>query len=364
MNDLVKVEATSALAIAADPTSDGWRYGLEPRNAAELETFAKWVVESGFRKDLRAPGAAAILIAAGRTHGLGVFAALECFDIVYGRPFLRGKAARAFLLRSPMVDHFEILEDPDDQEKPERAVLLIKRKGWAEAKRVTFTLDEAKKLGLLDRKKDDGSTAQTGWHTQPGVMLVERATTKAIRRHFPDILLGLGLEDEEEEPKAPPVKVVSATPEGATLKETVRAAAPKPVTKAAPKAEPRAAAESKERTPKDRIAGAWAAIKAELGEKAEEVWRGQMAEEDLALLAPEAKPTPKRILEVAEAAELLAERVAAAQRVNQVRRELASEGGPPNPVLFDGPGPWSLTDMQQLVAAGEKQLEALRANKG
>lgn len=362
----------------SDPSSDGWRYGLEPANNRELEQFAKWVVESGFRKDLKAPGAAAILIAAGRTHGLGVFAALECFDVVYGRPFLRGKAARAFLLRSSLVEHFEILEDPDDQEKPERAVLLVKRKNWAEPKRVTFTLDEAKRLGLLDRKKDDGSTAQTGWHTQPGVMLIERATTKCIRRHFPDILLGLGLEDELDEPKETP-PAAPEPPKGATLKEVVTAAAPKARTKAPAPAstakapgQPQAAPEKPAEAPpaenrfeplQVRLQSAWDVVKSQLGEeKGKEVWIAGLPEEQRAVVTKKGV-TLEEYSGLVELAELLSRRVALAVEVNAARAALQAEGGPQT-VPVSVPGAWSVEDLERMLSGDQKQLEALRANKG
>lgn len=366
----------------SDPSSDGWRYGLEPANNRELEQFAKWVVESGFRKDLKAPGAAAILIAAGRTHGLGVFAALECFDVVYGRPFLRGKAARAFLLRSPLVEHFEIAEDPDEQEQPTRAVLTVKRRGWGAPKNVIYTMAEAERLGLLTREKRDengqktGSTAQTGWHTQPGVMLIERATTKCIRRHFPDILMGLGLEDEIEEPKETP-PAAPEHPKGATLKEVVAAAAPKARTKAPAPAgkaqgQPQAAAEkAAEAQPAEnrfeplqaRLQAAWDVVKSQLGEeKGKEVWIAGLPEEQRAVVTKKGV-TLEEYSGLVELAELLSRRVALAVEVNAARAALQAEGGPQT-VPVSVPGAWSVEDLERMLAGDQKQLEALRANKG
>jgi len=374
----------------ADPSSDGWRYGLEPRTNEELERFAKWVAESGFRKDLKSPGAAAILIAAGRVQGLGVFAALECFDVVYGRPFLRGKAARAFLLRSPLVDLFEIAEDPDDQDPPTKAVIEVTRKGWKAPKRVTFTIDEARRLGLLDRKKDDGSTAQTGWHTQPGVMLIERCTTKCIRRHFPDLLLGLGLEDEEDlEPKASSAVEIVAEAKGGSLKEMVEKTAPKKGgssaggeragsrrTFSAETPEGSRAAVAPAPKPgggtgdhpnialKGRLQAAWDEVKAKLGEDVgQAVWTNQIPEDELACISKSREASVPELAKLVESAELLARRVRLAEAVNAARKALQDAGGPQaTPVSV--PGKWGAEDLEKMLAGDRKQLEALQANKG
>src|SRR5690606_39073208 len=65
----------------------------------------------------------------------------------------------------------------------------------------SYTIDQAKTAGLAG--KDN-------WRKNPGDMLVARATTRAIKRHAPAVLLGLLVGDEAEQ--VDPVSHLTPTP--------------------------------------------------------------------------------------------------------------------------------------------------------
>ena len=68
-----------------------------------------------------------------------------------------------------------------DGEDGKVATLEVTHK-WKKRNPVSFTIDEAEKLGLLN--KDN-------WRKQPAAMLRARCTTKCLRMHVPEIAAGI-----------------------------------------------------------------------------------------------------------------------------------------------------------------------------
>lgn len=117
----------------------------------------------------------------GSELGIGPMQSLNSIDIVQGSVFLRAQLVQA-LARS--VGGAIDVETADT----ERAVVLARRPGWSAPKRVEFTWADAQKQGL---------TGKDQWKKDPAGMLVNRATTRAGKWYFADVLKGLYVEGED-----------------------------------------------------------------------------------------------------------------------------------------------------------------------
>lgn len=117
----------------------------------------------------------------GSELGIGPMQSLNSIDIVQGSVFLRAQLVQA-LARS--VGGSIDVDSADD----ERAVVLARRPGWTVARRVEFTFEEARRQGL---------TGKDPWKKDPAGMLANRATTRAGRWYFADVLKGLYVEGED-----------------------------------------------------------------------------------------------------------------------------------------------------------------------
>lgn len=60
----------------------------------------------------------------------------------------------------------------------------------------TFTIEEARKAGLLNRKNKYGQSVDTPWNLYPQDMCYSRALSRLARRLFPDVIAGCYVEGE------------------------------------------------------------------------------------------------------------------------------------------------------------------------
>ena len=121
---------------------------------------------------------AALRIAYAESLGLPAHAASE-IHIINGNLATSAQLKRAQAFAKGY--ELEPVEETDDS----CTVRIIDRKtGRQVGKDVTFTLAEAKRMGLLDKPGK-------AWHNNPGDMLYARATSKAIRRYIPHVALGV-----------------------------------------------------------------------------------------------------------------------------------------------------------------------------
>jgi hypothetical protein len=60
--------------------------------------------------------------------------------------------------------------------------------GWADLGKFTYSLEDAKRAGLLDKKNKDGS--DNNWIKYPTNMLFARAISSGVRVYCPDIFNG------------------------------------------------------------------------------------------------------------------------------------------------------------------------------
>jgi hypothetical protein len=133
-----------------------------------------------------------MLLMTGRDLGLSYAQSLRAFHVVQGRPVLSAAGMVAVCLRSGVCEHFRTVESTDTV-----ATVEVKRRGDP-ARRVSFSLDDAKRAGLAGRET---------WKAYPSRMLLARAQAWAAREVFPDLLLGLYDEDEVARPVATPAPV-------------------------------------------------------------------------------------------------------------------------------------------------------------
>ncbi len=156
-------------------------WAQEARAAYEL---AEGLVNTSFcpAQYQRKPYEAAAAMLAGAELGLNPMAALRAFDPIQGQA-----TPKAITLRAVAQSHgcqFRTIE-----ETAERVVLEGRRKG-GEWERVTWTIQQARDLKLVE--KDN-------WKKQPKAMLYARATAELCRRLVADAILGIPYSAEEIE---------------------------------------------------------------------------------------------------------------------------------------------------------------------
>ena len=164
------------------PAMDATKADLE-----RLKNLGYWMAVAAEGKDLKAKGAAnAVRMAYAESLGLPLHAASE-IHIINGQLALSAQMKRA----QAFVHGYEVFptEETDDSctvEIRERAT------GKLVGQPVTFTLADAKRMGLMDKPGK-------AWHQSPSEMLFARASSKAIRRHIPHVSLGVMTIEEAED---------------------------------------------------------------------------------------------------------------------------------------------------------------------
>jgi hypothetical protein len=160
---------------------------IEPRDMTELRALAQDAAASRFY-GAASPEQALMLLVTGRDLGLSYSQSLRAFHVVQGKPVLSSAGMVAVCLRSGVCEYFRVVASDDTS-----ATVEVKRRGDP-ARRVTFTLDDARRAGLANRET---------WKAYPSRMLLARAQAFAAREVFPDLLLGLYDPDEAATPAAP-----------------------------------------------------------------------------------------------------------------------------------------------------------------
>ena len=128
------------------------------------------------------PAAITAALLYGAEIGLGRMASLATIAIIDGKPTLSAEAQRALILAA---GHSIWM----DEATQSRAVACGQRRGQQTIRRVTWTIDDARRAGLAGRNN---------WRTYPRQMLVARATAELARELFPDVIHGLMASEELE----------------------------------------------------------------------------------------------------------------------------------------------------------------------
>ena len=156
-----------------------------PHTSQELDRVARlgmWLAAAESKSnDPKAKGmAAALRIAYAESLGLPAHAASEV-HVINGNLATSAQLKRA----QAFTQGYHVV--PTEQTPDTCTVEIIDRrtgKRLAATDTVTFTLEDAKRMGLLDKPGK-------AWHNNPAEMLFARASSKAIRMYIPHVALGV-----------------------------------------------------------------------------------------------------------------------------------------------------------------------------
>lgn len=150
-------------------------------------------VPKGYRGN---PGAVLLARAWAENRGLDILTALQTVSFVQGRPVIDATMQRAL---ADQAGYRITIPTADAQ----RAIVRVVEKSTGEViGEATYTLEDAKVAGL---------TGKENWKKNPEDMLVARATTRAVRRFAPAVMVGLVAgEDEMDEIAPDPVAVLDS----------------------------------------------------------------------------------------------------------------------------------------------------------
>lgn len=177
---IVKPEAPTS--IAALPMN---RHGVQLQTIEDLFRFSKAVVAAGLApKGLEKVESVFIAIQMGMELGISPMAAIQNIGVINGKPKIYGSMPLAMVRASGHLEWIkETIEGTGDSRK---AVCVTKRKGEADPKTSTFSVDDAKKAGLWGKNT---------WSAYPERMLMYRARGFNLDDNFSDVLKGMASHD-------------------------------------------------------------------------------------------------------------------------------------------------------------------------
>ncbi len=168
-----------------------WEQTLEPQSLPAALTTAKHLHNSRlFSHFNNAEGIfAAILLA--RSHGLEAMKVLMpgMIHSIKGKLTMSAQMMIGLILRSGKAEYFDLVESTDKV-----ATYVTKRKGAKHEVPMSFTIEEAKAAGYLQKGGP--------WDTRPKVMLRHRCETELGRAVYPDVVGGLYSVDEMSDGEA------------------------------------------------------------------------------------------------------------------------------------------------------------------
>lgn len=129
------------------------------------------------------PAAVAAAILFGRELGMEPMTALRAIAVIKGKPTLSAEAMRGLVLSHGHDIRFVEMTAT-------RCVVEGRRRGQDEPTRVTFTMDDAKRMGLAGQQQ---------YAKMPRQMLSARATAELCRLVFADVIGGLLVDVEVED---------------------------------------------------------------------------------------------------------------------------------------------------------------------
>lgn len=164
---------------------------LEPTNTHEALELADRLAKSQLiPKNFQGhPNDVFVAMLWSRNLGMPIVQGLQNIAVINGRPSIWGDAALAIVKASGLLESFkETLAGMGDSMT---ATCTIVRKNEVEPYTASFSVYDAKIAGLWGK--------QGPWKQYPKRMLSLRARGFALRNAFPDILLGIGIAEEEQD---------------------------------------------------------------------------------------------------------------------------------------------------------------------
>lgn len=191
---LVTTDTSSLL-----PSADTWR---------TMVSMAAALFESGLLPDhIETPQAAVAIVQKGVELRVPPMYALSTISVINGKPACAAELMLALIYR----------EQGDAAVIPVEAneticTMQYKRRSWPQYMTCSFTIEDAKRAGLLNVKQKENSTRVPPWIAYPAAMLHARCVSKLARIAFPDVIAGmytkeeLGGDTDDDAPPTPPTR--------------------------------------------------------------------------------------------------------------------------------------------------------------
>lgn len=156
-----------------------------PTNLAELTSFATWLSKSKLiPSDLQGrPEDVAIILMWGFELQVSPMQSLALIHCIKGRPTCAAELMHALVLRSGVCLYWQIVETSDTS-----CTIETQRKGAKAPVAITWTIEQAKRAGLVQRNPT--------YAAHPDAMLRARAGAALARAVYPDVIRGLYLREE------------------------------------------------------------------------------------------------------------------------------------------------------------------------
>lgn len=164
----------SGLATYQGPEFDR---GLEPATLDAAWRLAGGILNSRLYSKFTSQEAIWAIIVRGREMGLGAVTSLDCIHFFEGKPALSAHLIIARAKSHPECEYFQLVEST-----PELARYTTKRRGNPEPTNLTYTIDDARRAGVI---RDRGP-----WTARPAEMLRKSCGVQLARVEFPEALLG------------------------------------------------------------------------------------------------------------------------------------------------------------------------------
>lgn len=161
---------------------------FEPENMTQLFDLSNVLAKSSLLPSaLRdKPADVAVTLMTGRELGLSPMQSLRGISVIEGKGALNADLMAGLVQSRPSIClYFQLVESDDT-----KATYETHRKGHRTPTRMTFTIEQAKKAGLLGKKN---------WTNWPAALLRARCSAHLARAVYPDIVAGIYTEDEADE---------------------------------------------------------------------------------------------------------------------------------------------------------------------
>lgn len=188
-----------ALAVPVRNPVPSRAFSLMPQSLGEAREIATLIANSDFApKDYKGkPDNVIVALQMGADLGLKPMQALQNIAVINGRPSIYGDAALALVQASGQIERFHETFEGIFPEDSFTAICIVKRRGFPDEIRQTFSIGDAKAAKLWNKRGHNGG--DTPWVTYPKRMLQMRARGFALRDAGSDMLLGLVLVEEAQD---------------------------------------------------------------------------------------------------------------------------------------------------------------------
>jgi hypothetical protein len=161
---------------------------LENLSLNQINFIGQTMAKSGMFPDVTDGAKALVKILAGKEIGVTPFQAMTNIHLIQGKATMGANLMAAKVKGSGKYD-YRVSELSND-----KCSILFRQRdpladgGWADLGRFSYSIEDAKRTGLLDKKNKDGSP--NNWLKYPSNMLFARAISSGVRIYCPDVFNG------------------------------------------------------------------------------------------------------------------------------------------------------------------------------